>query len=168
RLAPSFGRRDPLLAQLVNVVLASLEDSTALHPAFGETMATCIAVHLVEHYADTPASRAHTWALSARQLRRLTDYVQAHLAAPCEVARLAAEVGLSAAHFSRCFKATCGVTPHQFVTRLKMEHARTLLLDGGLPVADVGQAVGFTSRAHFAQVFRRHWGAAPAALRRQA
>jgi AraC family transcriptional regulator len=167
RLQGCFGAHDPLLAQLATTLLASLDNSSALHPAFGDAMAMALAVHLLEHHADTAASQERAWALSARQLRSVTEYVRANLRAPCDVARLAAEVGLSPAHFSRCFKATCGVTPHQFASRLKMEHARELLLTTGLPVADVAQATGFASRAHFAQVFRRHWGAPPAALRRQ-
>lgn len=166
-LPSCFGAQDRLLANLAQTILDSLDDSTALHPGFGDAMAMALAVHLVEHYARTASSEERRWALTARQLRRVTDFVHANLRAPCDVARLAEEVDLSPAHFSRCFKATCGVTPHEFVTRVKLEHARELLLATDLGVADVAKAIGFASRAHFAQAFRRHWGATPTGLRRR-
>jgi putative CocE/NonD family hydrolase len=147
-------------------LVASLDDNTSLHAPFGDAMAMAVATHLVEHYAAGRGTTEKTCVLSARQMRQLSDFVRERLSAPCDVARLAQLVDLSPAHFSRCFKASSGLTPHQFVIRLKLEHARELLLTTDLAVADVAHAIGYASRAHFAQAFRQHWGAPPAQLRR--
>lgn len=165
-LSSRFGVRDPMLANLLQVLAASLDDNTGLHAAFGDAMAMAVGAHLVEHYATIAASAEKTCVLSARQMRQLTEFVRGRLRAPCDVARLAQQVDLSPAHFSRCFKATCGMTPHQFVTRMKLEHARELLLTTDLPVAEVARQTGYATRAHFAQAFGRHWGTPPARLRR--
>lgn len=167
-LASCFGRRDPLLHQLALTLVHALDEPTALQAGFADAMAMAIAVHVVERHARPVANLDRTCALSARQLRSVTRYVRENLRTPCDVARLAEEARLSPAHFARCFKATCGMTPHQFVARMKMEHARELLLHSDAPVSEVAQATGFASRAHFAQSFRRHWGEAPARFRREA
>jgi AraC family transcriptional regulator len=165
-LRNSFGAHDPMLASLLQALVASLDDNTSLHAPFGDAMAMAVATHLVEHYAAGRGTTEKTCVLSARQMRQLSDFVRERLSAPCDVARLAQQVDLSPAHFSRCFKASSGLTPHQFVIRLKLEHARELLLTTDLAVADVAHAIGYASRAHFAQAFRQHWGASPAQLRR--
>lgn len=167
RLRNSFGEPDPILSQLAQVLLASLDSNTSLQPGFGDGIAMSVAVHLLEHYLDRQVRTERTAALSARQLRRLAEMIDAALDAPWPVERLAAELQLSPFHFSRCFKASCGLTPHQFVTRRRMERARELLLTTRNPVLEIAQETGYASAAHFAQAFRRHWGEPPSALRRR-
>ena len=52
--------------------------------------------------------------------------------------------------------------------RRRLEHARQLVLNSGLPLAHIGTLSGFPSTAHFADRFYREMGASPGALRRAA
>jgi AraC family transcriptional regulator len=165
-LRSCFGVRDPVLQQMVQLLLLALDDNSSLQPSFADGIATSVAVHLLEHYRATGMSSPRVAPLSARELRRIADLVNAHLAQPLPIAALAAEVGLSVFHFSRCFKATCGVTPHQYVLSLRLDYARMLLLESKQPVRDIASAAGFRSFSHFSQAFRRHWGALPSQFRR--
>lgn len=168
RLRSCFGARDPIVAQLAQALLASLDSNTSLQPGFSDGIAMSLAVHLLEHYRDEAAQPAprRVAALSAQQMRRIAESVDDALDAAWPLARLAAEVRLSPFHFARSFKATCGLTPHQFVTRRRMERARELVLATREPLLQIAQETGYASAAHFAQAYRRHWGEAPSATRR--
>lgn len=69
---------------------------------------------------------------------------------------------MSTYHFSRAFKATTGMTAHEFVVRRRIEAARALLERGGLLVAAVARRTGFTDASHLARHFRRRVGVTPA------
>lgn len=166
-LRSSFGQSDPMLAQLVQVLLLALNDNSALHPEFADGIASCVAIHLLEHYRAPAGAPASPALLSARQLRRVQAMVLDNLEQPLPVQALAAEVQLSAYHFARCFKATCGLTPHQFVLQQRMKRARALLLESGDTVAEIARRLGFASVSHFSQAFAKHWGVTPLKFRQQ-
>jgi AraC family transcriptional regulator len=65
-------------------------------------------------------------------------------------------------HFCRCYRRRYGVTPHRDLIDQRVRAAQRLLLDVALPVRDVGEAVGFRSRAAFFRSFKRATGLAPA------
>jgi AraC-like DNA-binding protein len=69
-------------------------------------------------------------------------------------------LGASASHLIRCFTATFGIAPHQYVTARRIDAARRRLLDGE-PIALVAAGVGFYDQAHFTRQFKRHVGTPP-------
>lgn len=81
---------------------------------------------------------------------------------------LADHVGYSPFHFTRLFRSRTGVSPGQFLTALRIDAAKRLLLDDDAPVIDVAAAVGFDSLSSFSRRFRNVVGVAPGQLRRLA
>lgn len=85
---------------------------------------------------------------------------------PWTVEALGREAGLGRSAFAARFRAAVGESPMQHVTRWRVYTAARLLRDGDLPVAHVGERVGYESDAAFSRAFRRWTGASPGALRR--
>ncbi|MFC4891305.1 helix-turn-helix transcriptional regulator [Streptomyces beijiangensis] len=81
------------------------------------------------------------------------------------MADLAAAAALSPAHFSRCFKAAFGESPHQYLLTRRLERAAALLLATDWTVAAIGVAVGVRSIGSFTTSFRRLYGMTPQAYR---
>jgi AraC-like DNA-binding protein len=104
--------------------------------------------------------------LLAWQVRKVQEYVDAHLAGRMLVLDLSAVVSLSEAHFSRSFKRTFGLAPHAFVLRRRLELAARLMLESTESLTDIALRCGFTDQAHLCNHFRRSMGASPAAWRR--
>jgi AraC-like DNA-binding protein len=77
------------------------------------------------------------------------------------------ETDLSAWHLLRTFRSAFGETPHEFLTRMRLERARDLLTITSRPVTEICFDVGFTSLGSFSALFRRHVGISPAEFRRQ-
>jgi AraC-like DNA-binding protein len=75
---------------------------------------------------------------------------------------------LSRFHFNRLFVRVFGETPHEFVTRRRIEEAKKLLLRDGDSVTDICFAVGYESLGSFSTRFRSLTGLSPAAFRREA
>jgi AraC-like DNA-binding protein len=103
---------------------------------------------------------------SFRRLLRARDAIEARYAEPLDLRALAREAALSPYHFLRLFHAAFGVTPHQYLTRVRIEAAKRLLL-ADAPVTDVCFEVGFQSLGSFSALFARKVGTAPSAYRRR-
>src|SRR5947199_4845674 len=80
---------------------------------------------------------------------------------------LSLEADLSPWHFLRSFRDVFGETPHDFLTRIRLERAKDLLTVTSRPVTEICFDVGFTSLGSFSTLFRRHVGLSPAQFRRQ-
>ena len=124
------------------------------------------ATHLVEQYTSTVAKApVKRGGLPIHQLRKVQDYVAAHLAEEISIEALAELVELSSSHFAHVFKESTGMTPLHFVTRQRITHAQQLIRETSRSLINVGLEVGYTSPSHFAQVFRRVVGVTPTAFR---
>lgn len=87
---------------------------------------------------------------------------------PVTLPEISARANLSPYHFLRLYKQTYGETPHEFLTRLRIERAKTLLAKGDHNVTEACFEVGFSSPGSFSALFARHVGLAPSEYRRYA
>lgn len=162
------GFQDPLLAQMGLALRRELEQLTPGGQLYAETAAQMLAVHLLTHYLTTDITvKPSLRRLTPRQLKRVTEYILAHLAQPISLELLARQVGYSPYHFAQLFRETTGVTPHQFVLSKRLEQARQLLKTTDLPLSQVALDVGFQSQSHFTHTFKSHLGVTPRQYRRQ-
>lgn len=106
--------------------------------------------------ADTPLPAA---------LTRVTDFIEANIALPLPVDRLATVAGISRAHFVRQFSAATGQPPSDYVLNRRLERIERLLLATEMKVADIAAATGFNDANYLAKAFRRHRGLSPLEFR---
>ena len=100
-----------------------------------------------------------------RRLCRARDLVHDRFRDPLTVRDLARAAGMSPYHFLRLFNDVFGVTPRQYLMRVRLDHARELLV-GGASVTDVCFDVGFSSLGSFSSLFRREVGRSPSDYQR--
>jgi AraC-like DNA-binding protein len=111
-----------------------------------------------------PAPQAHG-GLSPAAMRRVREYVDAHLGGSMDLATLAGVAGVSIHHFARGFKQSAGVTPHHYLTQKRVERAQDLLGNTDLSVSEIALAVGFSDQSHLARHFRQMLGVTPGQFR---
>jgi AraC family transcriptional regulator len=161
------GFRDPLLAQMGLALRQTVVQGAPGGQLYAETAAQMLVVHLLTHYLTTDIRvKEYTHRLTRRQMVRVTEYVVAHLAEPLSLETLAQQVGYSAYHFAQLFRATTGVTPHQFVLSKRFERAKQLLTQTELPLNHVTLEAGFQSQSHFTHTFKSRFGVTPRQYRR--
>lgn len=100
-----------------------------------------------------------------RRLRRARDRMDREFAEPLDVPALARTALMSAAHFSRRFRAEYGETPYSYLMTRRIERAKALLRRGDLSVTDACFAVGCTSLGSFSARFTELVGETPSAYR---
>lgn len=100
-----------------------------------------------------------------RQLVRARDFVQDAYERGVTVSDMARVAGFSPYHFLRTFQRAFGETPHAYVTRVRLERAKRLLLRGA-SVTEVCMEVGFQSLGSFSSLFAREVGLSPAKFRK--
>jgi len=88
-------------------------------------------------------------------------FMKREIATTLTVADIAETVHMSESAFAHLFKAVTGVSPYQFLRRLRLEQARTMLVNDGSSVTEASTAVGYSSLSHFISEFRRHFGETP-------
>jgi AraC family transcriptional regulator len=107
-------------------------------------------------------------AASAHHQGRMSEvlrYMAEHSAAPHRIAGLARLARMSPYHFLRSFKATTGVTPHQWLLRTRLRKAAERLATTKQPVTDIALDVGFDDLSNFTRSFRAEFGASPSQFR---
>jgi AraC family transcriptional regulator len=112
---------------------------------------------------ERTSTDGHT--LPGSRLRRVTEYIQAHLDQHLTLAHLGGVVYMSPYHFARLFQRSTGLPPHRFVVRARIDHAATLLAAREPSISRISQMVGFRTLSHFSTVFRRLMGVTPGAYR---
>ncbi len=120
---------------------------------------------VLELFADNAARRllAHRQVdpLIAAVLEELTR----HLDQPPALDDLAAWAGYSPQHLNRTFRRTLGVTPLQYLARMRMQAASRLLMEDRLSVAAIARKVGIDDPYYFSRLFKQHFGQSPTQYR---
>src|SRR5262249_49990812 len=93
-------------------------------------------------------------------------YIESHAADPVSLTAVAEEVGLSPFHFLRSFRRAVGLTPHQYLLRMRLIRAIALLRDTRLSVTEAAYRSGWGDLSNFIRTFRREIGCSPRAFRR--
>jgi AraC family transcriptional regulator len=104
--------------------------------------------------------------LAEWQIRRVREYIDAHIGTRILVSDLSHIAKRSEAHFTRTFKKTFGETPHAYLTRLRLESAGRAMLASNARLTDIALTCGFTDHAHLCRLFRRWIGRTPVEWRR--
>jgi AraC-like DNA-binding protein len=100
-----------------------------------------------------------------RRLLRARDAMDRAYAGPLDVRAVAAVAHISPAHFSRCFRAVFGESPHRYLQRRRVERSMFLLRESDRTVTDICFDVGFSSVGTFSRTFREIVGQTPSAYR---
>ena len=165
-LVPHFATSDGLVLQIGLALKGVLENNPQGSRLYAETMANALAVHLLQHYsARQPILRNYNGGLSRHQLRQVIDYINGHLDRDLGLAELAKIVQMSPHYFTRLFKQSTGLTPHQYVIHRRVERAKELLLNGELTIAEVAYSVGFANQSHLNRHLKRLLGVTPRYIR---
>lgn len=111
------------------------------------------------------AQRAH--APAADPIAQTIEYMQRCYAQPLTLAHLAERVNYSVQHLCARFKETTGHTPIEYLTRLRMEAAKSLLAESALSLSAVAEQVGYRDPYYFGRLFKRLVGMTPMRFKRK-
>jgi AraC family transcriptional regulator len=165
-LADRLDAEDPELARVLLALCREAEHRRPGTRMLVDALVAELAVHLLRRHTHLRFREvAGPGELSFHQERQVRAHVRDNLAGTLSLPELAAVASLSRFHFSRVFRRTTGLTPHEFVLQERLDLARTLLRGSGLPLTVVAARCGFADQSHMTRVFRQRVGVTPARYR---
>lgn len=100
-------------------------------------------------------------------ITRAKEYIQAHQSEELSLGQVAKAINTSTFYFCKMFKKVTGLNFTDYVSRLRIEKAKNLLLNPNLRISEIAYEVGFQSLTHFNRVFKRILGQSPTEYRGQ-
>ena len=164
-IAERYTRSDKVINSIGMALLGELDSEGLSGRLYAESLGNVLAVHLLRYYSNATAPVAFTGGLSAKRLRQVKDFINENYSRDLKLAEMAQVAGMSSFHFAREFKRTTGTTPHQYLIKFRVEHAKALLQNKDLPLIEVGLQSGFSHQSHFTRLFRRFTGTTPHSYR---
>jgi len=127
-----------------------------------QALATELVLALLQAYLDPDV------AVAARpeSLNWITSYLSFHLAEPLSVADMARRAHLSPSRFAAVFRQQFGASPHDYLLRLRIDHARELLERTDTPIHQIADYCGFADIHHFSKAFKKIVGIPPGSYRK--
>ena len=110
---------------------------------------------------------AVTASQSTRAVETILDHIHAHYDQPMSNALFSQLTGYHEYYLNRLFSKYTGSTIHQYILDVRISHAKKILLNTDLPLAEVAEQVGFNSNTYFSSYFRQVTGRSPAQFRKK-
>jgi LacI family transcriptional regulator len=98
---------------------------------------------------------------------RAVQFIREHACRPIRAADVFDELSVSRSALEPRFRNVLGRTIHQEIDRVRIERAKTLLVETNLPIKHIAQQAGFLTVQYLTRAFRRLMGDTPAAFRRR-
>lgn len=159
--------RDPVARDLLLCMRPALAVPAETPELFIDYVALALAIHLADKYGNV-AQLPRQWGggLAPWQERRVREFIDANLGGDPTLDELALACSLSKRHFTRAFRQSIGVAPHQWLQQRRVDRAKQLLAKPAIPLSTVALECGFADQSHFTKVFARVVGVTPRAWRR--
>ena len=107
--------------------------------------------------ADLPGKRS--------AIQKALAFIEEKFADPLSLEAIAHQAYLSPNYFAELFKDRTGLSPWQYVTGIRIEQAKRLLVSTDKPITEIALDVGFSDSSHFAKVFKKQEGMTPRSFR---
>jgi AraC family transcriptional regulator len=164
----SHGKLDPVLHQMTQLILLSLDHPGEQCELFLDYFCLLFSAHLFKTYAPSVSVESRfRGGLAPWQKRRASELIGEHLDGGLRLATLAAECGLSVSHFARSFRRSFGTSAHRYLILRRLEVAKALLSAPDLPLSEIALRSGFSDQAAFSRAFGSFIGTPPGQWRRE-
>lgn len=103
---------------------------------------------------------------SEKIVHSIIQYIQTHYCENISASSLAERFSLSANYISNLLKQELGIRYNDYITQLRLNHAKELLLSTNQSVKDITTSCGYFSQSHFTKLFMEHMGCTPTEYRK--
>lgn len=104
------------------------------------------------------------WFYGANSLpSRVHEYIERYYSSGLTAEAVASHFFVSQQHLSKLFKDRFGLSPYEYITYLRVERAKEMLLAGCYKSREIVMELGFSDESHFSRTFKKHTGLSPRA-----
>jgi AraC family transcriptional regulator len=165
-LKPQFmNEQDPLIQGIFATLRSEIQIGGIGGYLLIDSLKMALAAHLLRNYCTTSPRIISPTGLSSVQLGIITNYIKSNLQLDLTLVELSAIVQLSPYHFSRLFKKSLGMTPHQYIVQQRIDRAKYLLQFNDARISEIAVQVGFCDQSHLTRGFKQILGITPKQFR---
>jgi len=164
------GIGDDVIDQIGRSILSEVTVESAASRVYVEAASLTLAARLLQKHCDSgvcPPTESSAHSLDHIRLRRVLDHIAANIEDDITLGDLAGIAGYSPFHFARKFTLATGISPHRYISRIRLENAMAELAAGKLPLAEIALNSQFSSQASFTRAFHRATGMTPKEYQRR-
>jgi len=165
---PGIGHDDAVVRHLGASLVEALHRQDEANQLFIDHTMLALTAHVAQTYGGlrrvTEPARG---GLAPWQAKRACERLDSDLGGKLALTQIAAEFDLSISHFSRAFRISTGLPPHQWLLRQRVKAAKQLMTVRDLPLSEIAMSAGFANQSHFTRVFTAVVGVSPGAWRRE-
>jgi AraC family transcriptional regulator len=162
------GHDDTVIRHIGASLQEGLRRPDETNQLFIDHMMLALTAHVAQAYGGLQSvTESVRGGLAPWLVKRACEKLDSDLGGKLSLEQIAAEFGLSVSHFSRAFKASTGLPPHQWLLRQRVKAAKQLMTIRDLPLSEIAISAGFANQSHLTRVFSAAVGVSPAAWRRQ-
>jgi AraC family transcriptional regulator len=163
------GHDDAIMRHIGASLLEALRRRDETNQLFIDHTMLAFTAHVAQTYGGLKhISELGRGGLASWQMKRACERLDSDLGGKLSLQQVAGEFGLSVSHFSRAFRISTGLPPHQWLLRQRVKAAKQLMSVRDLPLSEIAISAGFANQSHFTKVFSAQVGVSPAAWRREA
>jgi AraC-like DNA-binding protein len=162
------GHDDAVIRHIGASFLEGLSRPNETNRLFVDHMMLAVTAHVAQTYGGMRRSvELARGGLAPWQAKRACERLESDLGGTLSLQQIATEFDLSVSHFSRAFRTSTGLPPHQWLLRQRVKAAQQLMSVRDLPLSEIAMSAGFANQSHFTRVFSAVVGVSPAVWRRE-
>lgn len=166
-----YSPADPHCPELNDEMTKAYEEYSKQETAYEICILSCIyrmMTPMLRQYRHDPRSGdPDKHAAYFHRLKPAVDYMQQHYAHKVYMESVCQTVNMSLYHFSSMFKKVFGMPPVQYLTRIRIDQAKRLLVDREIAVTEIAERCGFCNINYFDKVFKEQSGFTPMEYRKR-
>ena len=156
-----FRLRDSQIEHIGWALLAEVRRGYPNGHLYMHSLATALAVHLLENYSSSAVRQSLPMGgMPRHKLRQVQSFIEENLRDNLSLTAIADAAGMSSSHLKVTFRQATGMPVHQYLIHRRVERAAQLLRQG-LPISRVALDVGFAHQSHLAMRMKRLLGVLP-------
>ncbi|MDF0519296.1 AraC family transcriptional regulator [Bradyrhizobium yuanmingense] len=166
---PGVGHDDTVVRHIGASLQQALRRPDETNQLFIDHMMLALTAHVAQAYGGLrPCTEPNRGGLAPWQVKRVCERLESDLGGKLSLQEIAAEFDLSISHFSRAFRISTGLPPHQWLLRQRVKAAKQLMTVRDLSLSEIAISAGFANQSHFTRVFSSVVGVSPGTWRREA
>ena len=115
---------------------------------------------LISDYKKKVPGNSHFYPGSV-YVKYAVDYISEHYSEKVKINDLASYIGVSRSYLTSSFRKSMGCSPQEFLVKLRMEKAQSLLRKTDMPISSVAGAVGYSDQLAFSKMFKKYYKVSP-------
>lgn len=159
---------DTKCLQVAQLMRAEIQKNAPINENYLDALRTVFIGLLIQNHSHilNKGERRETGGLSFHSARMIESYIRENFMRRIAISDMAAHLGISAGHFLTSFRETFGQTPHQYLLMLRLNEVERQLRETNASLAEIADAVGFSSQSHMTTALKKNRNTTPGEVRR--